>query len=221
MKQEVSNAELRNENLKLKDQIVEMSKTFKNFATHSTEESVGIIRKPSTTAVKLSPQIEIGIDKKLKEHSKSHAKLIKTLDTQLNKENIRPNVPTKTRPNKKADGGRTSDLDKSNTALKSHFQLRIKDQSAITASKRQNSVSLLGQKLVSLEEELREERNLNSQIKRKISKLLVDNNMMTPVESRPSEDQRSTTKTVDGKRGHVLQAFSKFAEKIKQLQSTN
>lgn len=88
---------------------------------------------------------------------------------------------------------------------------------------RSASVSRLGRQLNNLEEELRAEKNLNNKIKQKIAHMLMDgssNLIGTSSRAGPlseNSDPRSTTTTIDSKRGHVLNAFSKFSKKIEKI----
>ena len=229
--QDVSAAKLKKENLKLKDQIVHISKNLAHMGSQTIAEALpGEHRKSAMHITKVAPPHPDAQERSRHVgHSKSSAKLLPSPDPRTVKENPRTQVPRRGRLQPGGDILRVLDPNVSQAAYRtipSRPRPGLDPRSESTATRAQ-SVSLLGQKLASLEEELREEKDLNHHIKKKISKMVFDKSasLFDAVGSQPeaqgTDDQRSTTKTIDTKRGNVLKAFSHFADKIKRLQQAD
>ena len=212
LKQEVSNAELKKQNLKLKDHIIELSKS----GVTNRYESIGLPKRKSSSNLK---QIDNSYNESNDNHilhpSKSNSHL-QTFNSKSAKENRHP-VPSKLRP---VRGQRPAGLTLAEHSTP-HALLKPavngKQPCRETADRRAASVSRLGQQLADLQAELREERHVNRRVQQGIARIVQDSGEVD--DSAADGDQlRSTSKTVAGKRSCVLHAFGKFAEKIKSMQ---
>lgn len=231
LKMDMTNFQLKKENIELKDQIISITK----FMVLPDGEEALIKRKRSASKesstrekthlriVRSKPNLHGGnprIDTFASNADISY-KLTNTKHSSRQSKTRLPFQELNASANLKKSILQIANRSKDSAVLKS-----TEKENQITPASRNASVSRLGIKLNHLEEELRAERSLNNKIKQKIASMLIQNTSNISVDtgsrlgleqSNRGSEQRSTTTTVESKRGHVFKAFNRFSQKMEQL----